>query len=50
MYAEPQSDDHAREAEMSREECSSSSPTFSEPQVTLEKKQDDQSSNALASP
>ncbi|PUZ66868.1 hypothetical protein GQ55_3G378300 [Panicum hallii var. hallii] len=45
MYVEPQSDDHAREANMSPEECSSSSPTCCEPQVTFKKKQDGQSSN-----
>jgi hypothetical protein len=48
MYTEPQSDDRAREAEMSPEECSSSSPTCSEPQVTLMKKQNDQSNTVLA--
>jgi hypothetical protein len=49
MYTEPQSDGHAREAEMSPEKCSSSSPTCNEPQMTLKKKQDDQSGYALAS-
>jgi hypothetical protein len=49
MYAEPQSDGLAREVEMSPEKCSSSSPTCIEPQMTLKKKQDDQSSKALAS-
>jgi hypothetical protein len=45
MYVEPQSDDHAREANMSPEECSSSSPTCCEPQVTFKKKQDGPRSN-----
>ncbi|RLM97764.1 hypothetical protein C2845_PM06G27510 [Panicum miliaceum] len=49
MYAEPQSDDHGREADMSPEGCSSSSPTCCEPQVTFRKKQDGQSNNDLVS-